>query len=216
MRVEPVFGLLLAGGQSRRMGGGDKCLLEFAGRTLLAHAIDRLAPQVKGLMLNANGDPARFADYGLPVVADVVPGFAGPLAGVLTGMAFMRQNDAAIGWLVTAATDTPFFPGDLVARLLAEALAAKADIAFARSAGRTHPVFGLWRVALHDALARALIVEDERKIDRFAARHRVAEVDFPVLPFDPFFNINRPEDLAEASQFSDLVEEPAQPLERDP
>ena len=215
MPPEPVFGLLLAGGQARRMGGGDKCLVELGGRTLLAHAIERLAPQVDGLALNANGDPARFADYGLPVLADVVPGFAGPLAGVLTGMAFMRQNDAAAGWLATAATDTPFFPRDWVEHLLAAADAARAEIAFARSGGRTHPVFGLWRVALHDALAQALIEEDERKIDRFAARHCWIEVDFLDQPFDPFFNINRPADLAEAERLSDLVEEPPQPLERD-
>ncbi len=216
MRAEPaVFGLLLAGGQARRMGGGDKCLLELAGQTLLAHAVRRLAPQVGGLVLNANGDPMRFADYGLPVVADVVPGFAGPLAGVLTGMDFMRRNDTA-GWLATAATDTPFFPRDLVARLLTRAGTDEADIAFARSAGRTHPVFGLWRTTLHESLERALTLEDERKIDRFAARYRVVEVDFADLPFDPFFNINRPEDLARAEALSELVEEPAQPLEREP
>jgi molybdopterin-guanine dinucleotide biosynthesis protein A len=207
MPPEPVFGLLLAGGQARRMGGGDKCLLAFAGRTLLAHAIERLTPQVGGLVLNANGDPARFADYGLPVLADVVPGFAGPLAGVLTGMAFVRQLDEPCDWLVTAATDTPFFPLDVVARLRAAAREAGADIAFARSADRVHPVFGLWRVALHDALAEALTEEGERKIDRFAARYRVATAGFSAVPFDPFFNINRPEDLAEAGQLSEPVNE---------
>lgn len=216
MQSEPVFGLLLAGGQARRMGGGDKCLLAFAGRTLLAHAVERLEPQVDGLVLNANGDPARFADYGLPVLADVVPGFAGPLAGVLTGMAFVHQLDEPCDWLVTAATDTPFFPLDVVARLQAAARATGADIAFARSANRVHPVFGLWRVSLHDALAAALTEERERKIDRFAARYRVATAEFEARTFDPFFNINRPEDLAEAEELSELVEEPPQTLEREP
>jgi molybdenum cofactor guanylyltransferase len=206
-----VGGLLLAGGQARRMGGGDKCLLELAGRPLLAHAIQRLRPQVTTLALNANGDPARFAAFGLPVVADVVDGFAGPLAGVLSGMGWLRRADPGAVWLVTGATDTPFFPADLVARLLAGALAAEAEVAFAASAGRTHPVFGLWRLALEPALRRALLDEDERKIDRFAGRYRVAAVAFDDRPCDPFFNINRPADLAEAARLSELVEQGPQP-----
>lgn len=206
-----VGGLLLAGGQARRMGGGDKCLLELAGRPMLAHAIDRLRPQVTMLALNANGDPARFAGFGLPVVADVVEGFAGPLAGVLTGMGWLRRADPEANWLVTAATDTPFFPADLVARLLDAATAAGAEVAFAASAGRIHPVFGLWRLALEPALRRALVDEDERKIDRFAGRYRMAEAAFADAPFDPFFNINRPDDLAEAARLSELVEQRPQP-----
>jgi len=199
-----VAGVLLAGGLARRMGGGDKCLLQLAGRPMLAHAIDRLAPQVAALAINANGDPARFAGFGLPVVADIVEGFAGPLAGVLTGMAWARETLPDAAWLATAATDTPFFPTDLVARLRLGAR--DADVAFAASAGRTHPVFGLWRPALLDDLRRALIEEDERKIDRFAGRYRVAEVAFATDPFDPFFNVNRPEDLDEALRLSELVE----------
>jgi molybdenum cofactor guanylyltransferase len=206
-----VGGVLLAGGQARRMGGGDKCLLELAGQPLLTHAIRRLRPQVGVLALNANGDPARFTRFELPVVADVVAGFAGPLAGVLTGMGWLRGADPKAEWLVTSATDTPFFPKDLVARLLAGARAEDAEVAFAASAGRTHPVFGLWRLALEPALRRALVDEDERKIDRFAGRYRVAEVAFDDLAWDPFFNINRPEDLVEAARISELVEQAAQP-----
>lgn len=203
-----VTGLLLAGGLARRMGGGDKCLLELDGRSMLDHAIARLAPQVVALAINANGDPARFAAFGRPVLADVVPGHAGPLAGVLTGMAWAREAGAA--WLVTAATDTPFFPADLVPALVRRAEAADAEIVFAASGGRTHPVFGLWSVALETALRHALLVEDERKIDRFAGRYRVAEADFPTRPFDPFFNVNRPEDLAEAVRLSKLVDQAPQ------
>jgi molybdopterin-guanine dinucleotide biosynthesis protein A len=206
-----VGGVLLAGGQARRMGGGDKCLLELAGRPMLAHAIERLRPQVSVLALNANGESGRFAGFGLPVMADVVEGFAGPLAGVLTGMDWLRRADPGAGWLVTAATDTPFFPADLVARLVDAAASAGAEVAFAASGGRTHPVFGLWRVSLATALLRALTEEDERKIDRFAGRYRVAEAVFEDRPFDPFFNVNRPDDLAEAARLSKLVDQAAQP-----
>lgn len=208
---EPVGGLLLAGGQARRMGGGDKCLLELAGRPMLAHAIERLRPQVSVLALNANGDAGRFADFGLPVVADVVVGFAGPLAGVLTGMGWLRHADPSADWLLTAATDTPFFPADLGARLLSAASAAGAEVAFAASAGRTHPVFGLWQMTLEPALRRALVEEDERKIDRFAGRFAVVDVAFDDRPFDPFFNVNRPEDLAAAVRLSELVDQSPQP-----
>jgi len=214
MAETTVAGLLLAGGRARRMGGGDKCLLELAGRPMLDQAIARLAPQVGILALNANGDPARFGGRGLPVLADVVPGFAGPLAGVLTGLGWARERGAA--WLVTAATDTPFFPLDLVARLRAAARKNAAEVVFAASDGRTHPVFGLWAVGLEDDLRHALLVEEERKIDRFAGRYGVAEADFPTRPFDPFFNVNRPADLAEAALLSNLVDEAAQPQERRP
>jgi molybdenum cofactor guanylyltransferase len=209
--IPPVAGVLLAGGLARRMGGGDKCLLPLAGRPMLAHAIARLQPQVTALAVNANGDPARFAPFGLAVVADVVEGFAGPLAGVLTGMAWARATVPEAEWLVSAATDTPFFPADLVARLMAGAAARDAPVAFAASDGRTHPVFGLWHLSLLEALRNALIDEDERKIDRFAGRYEVAVVDFTITPFDPFFNVNRPDDLVEAERLSKLVEEAAQP-----
>lgn len=207
MAERHIAGLLLAGGQARRMGGGDKCLLKLAGRPMLAHAKDRLGPQVGALALNANGDPARFAAFGLDVVADTVPGFAGPLAGVLAGLEWAERPEISAEWLVTCATDTPFFPSDFVARLYGAASAERADVAFAASNGRTHPVFGLWRITLKNALHNALIHEDERKIDRFAARYKVAVVPFAAPSLDPFFNVNRPEDLKVAEGLSELVEE---------
>ena len=195
-----VLGVLLAGGRARRMGGGDKCLRPLGDRTILAHVIERAQPQVSALLLNANGDPARFAGFRLPVAADVVEGFAGPLAGVLTGMTWARANRPDLPWIATIATDTPFFPPDLVARLVAAIERVGADLACAGSAGRAHPVFGLWPVRLAADLRRAMLEEQVRKVDLWTARYRLTEVDFPTEPIDPFFNTNRPEDLAEAGR----------------
>lgn len=197
---DPVLGVLLAGGQARRMGGGDKCLRPLGARPILAQVIDRAAPQLRALLLNANGDPARFAAFGLPVAADVVEGFAGPLAGVLTGMEWARAERPDCPWIATIATDTPFFPEELVARLLAAIEREGAELACAASGGRTHPVFGLWPVRLADDLRRAMVDEGIRKVDVWTARYRLAVVDFPTTPLDPFFNTNRPEDLAEAER----------------
>ena len=170
------------------------------GNTALPRGRARARPQVGPLLLNANGDPARFSDYGLPVAADVVEGFHGPLAGVLTGMDWAAEHAPAARWIATFATDAPFFPLDLVDRFLAAAEEAAADLACARSAGRTHPVFGLWPVALAEDLRSALVGEGLRKIDAWTARHRLVEASFPAGPFDPFFNLNSPEDLAEAAR----------------
>jgi molybdopterin-guanine dinucleotide biosynthesis protein A len=197
-----VLGLVLAGGLARRMGGGDKPLRELGGRPLLAHAIERLAPQVAALAINANGDPARFAAFGLPVVADSITGFAGPLAGVLAGMDWAAARDPACRWLVSVAGDAPFFPRDLVARLLGAA----APLACAVSDGQTHPVFGLWRLDLREDLRRALTVEGLRKVDLWTARHGIATVEFALGAVDPFFNANRPEDLAEAERLLALAD----------
>ena len=197
---DPVLGVLLAGGQARRMGGGDKCLRPLGARPILAQVIERAAPQVRALLLNANGDPARFAAFGLPVAADVVEGFAGPLAGVLTGLEWARAERPDCPWIATVATDTPFFPEDLVARLLAAVEREGADLACAASGGRSHPVFGLWPVRLADDLRRAMLAEGVRKVDVWTARYRLAAVDFPTAPLDPFFNTNRPEELAEAER----------------
>ncbi len=196
----PVVGVLLAGGQARRMGGGDKCLRPLGGRPILAHVIARVAPQVRALLLNANGDPGRFAAFRLPVAADLIPGFAGPLAGVLTGMAWTRATRPDCPWIATIATDTPFFPPDLVARLLAAVEGQSTELACAASGGRTHPVFGLWPVRLEDELRNAMIDEEIRKVDVWTARYRLAVVEFPAAPVDPFFNTNRPEDLAAAER----------------
>jgi len=193
-----VAGVLLAGGQARRMGGGDKCLRELGGKTLLARTIERVKPQVKTLVLNANGDPARFADYGLPVIPDVVDGFAGPLAGILTGLEWVRANAPNCPWVLSTPTDAPFLPDDLVETMKDAVVELFADMACAMSNGRSHPVVGLWPVRLAGELRRALVEEDIRKIDVWTERFRVAEVEFPADPVDPFFNANRPEDLAEA------------------
>ncbi len=196
----PIAGVLLAGGLSRRMGGGDKALLELGGETILARVIARTRPQVRALALNANGDPARFADYRLPVVADVVEGFAGPLAGVLTGMIWAREQAPDCVWLASFATDAPFLPADLVARLVAAVERDAADMACAASGGRSHPVFGLWPLRLTEDLRRAVIDEGVRKVDVWTARYRLAVADFTAEPVDPFFNANRPDDLAEAER----------------
>ena len=193
-----IAGVLLAGGQSRRMGGGDKALRLLGGETILARVIARLRPQVARLVLNANGDPARFAGFGLPVVADSVEGFAGPLAGILAGLDWAAANAPGCELVLSAATDAPFLPADLAARLVAGMAAAGADLACAASRGQPHPVIGLWPVRLREELRHALVAEGVRKVDVWTARYRLATVDFPAGEVDPFFNANRPEDLAAA------------------
>ncbi|MEQ8707462.1 MAG: molybdenum cofactor guanylyltransferase MobA [Rhodospirillales bacterium] len=195
-----VAAVLLAGGQARRMGGGDKSLRLLGGKTILSHILDRILPQAEMVLLNANGDTGRFADLGLPVARDVVEGFAGPLAGILTGLEWMRANRPEISHIVSCPTDAPFIPGDLVARLVAAVTAAGADIGCAQSGDRTHPVIGLWPVALAGALREALTVRDIRKIDRWTAEYSVVYADWPAGPVDPFFNVNRPDDLALAEE----------------
>ena len=195
-----VAGVLLAGGLARRMGGGDKCLRPLAGETLLARVIARAAPQVGPLILNANGDPGRFAPYGLPVVADVVEGHAGPLAGILTALDWAAENAPHHPLVASFATDAPFLPRDLVATMVEARDLAGADLACAASGGRAHPVFGLWPVELRADLRDALVEQGERKIDRWTASHRLVEVAFPCDSVDPFFNANREDDLAEAER----------------
>jgi len=181
------------------MGGGDKCLRSLAGRTILDRIVERVRPQVKHLVLNANGDPVRFAPYVLPVVADSVEGFAGPLAGVLAGLDWAAANAPDCPWVASVPTDAPFLPADLVARLR-DTTDAGADMACAASGGQSHPVVGLWPVRLRDDLRHALTVEQIHKVDVWTARYRLATVDFPIVDIDPFFNTNRPEDLAEAER----------------
>jgi molybdopterin-guanine dinucleotide biosynthesis protein A len=198
-----VVGLLLAGGQSRRMGGGDKALRLLGGIPLIDRVIERLQPQVDALVLNANGDPNRFARFGLPVVSDSIPGFAGPLAGLLAGLEWASAQRPDCPYVASVATDAPFLPADLVARLTAELEAARADLACAASRGRAHPVFGLWPVRLREDLRHALVEEGIRKVDLWTARHRLVTVSFADQPVDPFFNANRPEDLAAAAALLD-------------
>jgi molybdenum cofactor guanylyltransferase len=196
-----VTGVILAGGQSRRMGGGDKGLLDLGGRPMLAHVIERLGPQAGRMVINANGDPARFSRLGLPVVADTVTGFAGPLAGVLAGMRWSAANAPAARWIVTAAGDAPMLPVDLVSRLAGAAAGRANAIVLARSGGELHPVIGLWPVAL------AADLEDQlrsgvRKVLDWTDRHGTVVADFPMLhvggvEIDPFFNANTPAELDE-------------------
>ncbi|PWC36197.1 molybdenum cofactor guanylyltransferase MobA [Azospirillum sp. TSO35-2] len=195
-----MAGVLLAGGLSRRMGGGDKCLRTLGSRTILERIVATVRPQVGPLVLNANGDPERFAEFGLPVAPDVVEGYAGPLAGVLTGIEWVRGTAPGIAWIASFATDAPFIPRDLVARMAAALEREGADLACARSGGQEHPVFGLWPVRLAGDLRRAMVEEGIRKVDAWTARYRLAVADFDVDPVDPFFNTNRPEDLAEAER----------------
>jgi molybdenum cofactor guanylyltransferase len=196
----PTAGVLLAGGLARRMGGGDKPLRTIGGRPILDRVIERLKPQCSMLVLNANGDPARFAGTGLPVVADTVPDFAGPLAGILAALDWTARHHPGMSFVVSVAADTPFLPHDLVSRLHAAREAAGTPLACAESGGQAHPVNALWAVALRDDLRHALVEEDLRKIDRWTARHGVAHAGWATEPFDPFFNANRPEDLAEAER----------------
>jgi molybdenum cofactor guanylyltransferase len=197
-----TYGLVLAGGLARRMGGGDKALIRIGSETILQRALARLTPQVDGVVLNANGDPARFAAYGLPIVADSVPDFAGPLAGILAGLDWVAANRTDTEWLVSVPGDCPFLPRDLVARLHAARSAENKPLACAHSGDWRHPVVGLWQVALREDLRRAVTVEDLRKIEVWTARHGVALADWPTEPVDPFFNVNTPEDVAQATELA--------------
>jgi molybdopterin-guanine dinucleotide biosynthesis protein A len=197
-----TLGLILAGGLSRRMGGGDKPLTRIGGTTILSRAIERMAPQCVRLILNANGDPARFADTGLPVIADDVPDFAGPLAGILAGLDWAAAHAPEVAFVASVPGDCPFLPRDLVARLHEARGAAGSPLACARSGEWRHPVIGLWPIALRADLRRALTHEGLRKIELWTARHGVALADWPAVPVDPFFNVNTPEDAAAAERIA--------------
>lgn len=199
-----IPGVLLAGGLARRMGGGDKPMRTIAGRTILDRVIARLKPQCDGLIINANGDPARFASFRLPVVADSVADFPGPLAGILAALDWVAANRPEVTLVLSAAADCPFLPRDLVARLHAALIEENAQLAVAASDGQSHPVIGLWSVSLREQLRHALVVEDIRKIDRWTARYRLATVTWPITPLDPFFNANTAEDIAEAGRLATL------------
>lgn len=210
------LGVILAGGLATRMGGGDKGLLQLGGQCLLSHVIDRLAPQVCDLGLNANGDPKRFADLNLPVLPDTIEGFAGPLAGVLAGLDWAAEQGAEC--IVTAAADTPFFPCDLAARLTQAAEGQAHPLVLAttlrtgdealKSGGgkrvNRHPTFGLWPVALRDDL-RAALQDGLRKVVLWTDKHDGREALFPAEPFDPFFNVNTPEDLEKAQTLLEQI-----------
>jgi molybdopterin-guanine dinucleotide biosynthesis protein A len=200
--VPPTVGLVLAGGLARRMGGGDKARITIGGVSILDRVLARLTPYCTQVILSANGDPARFASFGLPVVADEVPDFAGPLAGVLAGLEWVMKNRPGIDWLVTAPADCPFLPHDLVPRLHQVAREEGRRLACARSGEWRHPVVGIWSVALAGDLRRALLDEGVHKIEAWTARYGVAIADWPPTPVDPFFNVNTPDDVAAAERIA--------------
>jgi molybdenum cofactor guanylyltransferase len=198
MRTGTCVGILLAGGPARRMGGGDKTLRKVGGISLLAHVIAALRPQCVGLVLSANGDPARFAGFDVPIVADDVPGFLGPLAGILAGLDWIAAQRPDVPFAISVPADTPFLPGDLAARLIDARMKGNALIACAGSGGRTHPAVALWPVSIRNDLRHALVVEDVRKVEAFLQNYSRAIVEWPVEPYDPFFNANDPSDLVAA------------------
>ena len=193
-----TLGLILDGGLGTRMGGTDKGLLALGGRPMLAHVVERLRPQCGALALSANGDPARFASFGLPVVADDPAGFAGPLAGLLAGLEFCARSAPHATRVASLAADTPFAPRDFVARLHEARRAARAEVAVAASGGRTHNVSALWPVGCAAELRRALKKDGVRMVESFATRFRLTTVEWPSAPIDPFFNVNTREDLERA------------------
>jgi len=198
-----TLGVVLAGGLARRMGGGDKPLRPLGGRPMLDHVLARFAPQVSAVVINANGDPARFAAHALAVVADGLPDHPGPLAGILAALDWAAVQRPDLPWVASVPGDAPFIPHDLVARL--HAARAGLPLACARSGGQAHPPVGLWPVALRADL-RAALLAGERRIDRWTARHGCAHADWPDRPVDPFFNANAPEDLAAAEALLPLLQ----------
>ncbi len=195
-----VAGVIIAGGMARRLQGADKPLVPVAGRPLAGHVVARFRPQVDALLLNANGDPARFAGLGVSVQEDMVPG-DGPLAGLLTGMLWARGMLPEAEWLASVPVDTPFLPTDLVQRLHAAAVAQDAECAMARSEGRAHPIIAVWWLGLASELQSAM-ANGLRRVEGFLADHRVVQVSWDSRPVDPFFNVNTREDLHEAARLA--------------
>jgi molybdopterin-guanine dinucleotide biosynthesis protein A len=202
--VPPTYGLVLAGGLARRMGGGDKARLDIGGVSILDRVLAALSAQTLGIVVNANGDPKRFADTGLPVIADSIPDFAGPLAGVLAGLDWLAAQDNGVEWLLSVPGDCPFLPDDLVERLheARRKMGAGVPLACARSGEWRHPVVGLWPLALREDLRQALTKEGLRKVEVWTARHGIAVADWPDQPADPFFNVNTPDDAARAAKIA--------------
>jgi molybdopterin-guanine dinucleotide biosynthesis protein A len=202
--VPATFGLVLAGGLARRMGGGDKAKIEINGVTILDRVLATLSGQCTGIAINANGDPKRFVDTGLPVIPDSVQGFAGPLAGILAGLDWLAAQDNGVEWMLSVPGDCPFLPDDLVERLHAarRKMGAGVPLACARSGEWRHPVVGLWPLALRDDLRHALTAEDLRKIEMWTARHGIAIAYWPAAPVDPFLNVNTPDDARRAEELA--------------
>lgn len=202
---ESVVGVILAGGLARRMGGGDKCLLPLSGKTLLQRTLDRAQPQVSKLLLNANGNSLRFARTKLPVVPDIYPDNLGPLAGIHASLDWLQKDNPGAEWLASFASDTPFFPTDLVARLLAAANDQQAQLAVATSKSRAHPVFALWHASLREKIAQQLETGEIPRLQDWVKQQKVVEVDFAAENYDPFFNINTPQDLYAAEAIAQKI-----------
>ena len=202
--VPPTLGLVLAGGLARRMGGGDKALIEIGGITILDRVLATLSAQCTGIIINANGDPDRFADTGCPVIPDNVPDYPGPLAGILAGLDWLAAQDNGVEWMVSVPSDCPFLPDDLVERLhqARRDMGSGVPLACARSGEWRQPVIGLWPLALRADLRKALVEEDLRKVEVWTARHGIAIADWPTEPIDPFFNVNTPEDAERAARIA--------------
>jgi molybdopterin-guanine dinucleotide biosynthesis protein A len=198
MHSANIIGLILAGGQARRMGGVDKALLMLRGQTLIERAVAGAKPQVSELIINANGDVSRFARLGVPVISDRIQGFLGPLAGILAGLEWMRENRPDANFMASFACDCPFFPTDMVRRLLKTLQTEKASVAIAASGTRHHPVFALWSAAIEETSESVLKDRGLRKMDDFVDTLPNARVVFSSDLVDPFFNVNTPDDLARA------------------
>ena len=196
----PTIGLVLAGGLARRMGGGDKALIRIGGVAILDRVLARIVPDCTRVILNANGDAARFAAYRLPVVPDSVADFPGPLAGILAGLDWAAENMPDVHWLMSVPGDCPFLPKGLLRQLHDARVCGEQPLACARSGEWRHPVVGLWPVALRQDLRAAIVRDGLRKIEIWTGRHGVAIADWPDTPVDPFFNVNTPEDAAAAER----------------
>ena len=202
---ESVVGIILAGGLARRMGGGDKCLLPLAGKTLLQRSVERAQPQVSQLLLNANGNSLRFARSRLPVVPDIFPNNPGPLAGIHAGLKWVKANTPNTQWLVSFASDTPFFPTTLVEKLLESASENFNPLIIATSRLQTHPVFALWHISLLPKIETQLQTGDVPRLQDWVNSQTAAQVDFAGDGYDPFLNINTPQDLYSAEPVAALV-----------
>jgi molybdopterin-guanine dinucleotide biosynthesis protein A len=202
--VPPTLGLVLAGGLARRMGGGDKARIEIGGFSILDRVLATLSAQCVRIIINANGDPERFADTGVPVIPDNVLDYPGPLAGILAGLDWLAGQDNGVEWLVSVPGDCPFLPDDLVEKLhqARRKMSTGVPLACARSGEWRHPTVGLWQLALRADLRKALVEEGLRKIEIWTARHGVAIADWPAEPVDPFFNVNTPEDAERATRIA--------------
>lgn len=199
-----ICGLILAGGQARRMGGGDKCLLPLAGKSLLQRTIERAQPQVDHLLLNANGNSLRFARSKLPVIPDLVDGNKGPLAGIHAGLRWIREANPNIEWMVSFASDSPFFPTTMVEDFL-KAVQNGTHIVLAQSHQQLHPTFALWHLSLISKIETVLDMEKIPGLQEFVQTQKFVAVDFPLTQYDPFFNINTPQDLFAAEKIATII-----------